>query len=170
MDTLWAPWRMEYIKQEKALGCIFCTYPAQTGDRDNLLLGRSAHSFVMLNRFPYNSGHLMVIPRRHVSDLAALAEAEFDDLQRLLRMSAAIVGEAYHPQGMNVGMNIGQIAGAGIADHLHWHVVPRWGGDTNFMPVLGETKVLVEHLLEAFDRLRPRFDVALSQIPGPGAT
>ncbi|MBI5546263.1 MAG: HIT domain-containing protein [Deltaproteobacteria bacterium] len=158
MQTLWAPWRMEYIKQDKPQGCIFCTYPAQENDRANLVLGRSLHGFVMLNRFPYNSGHLMVIPRRHVSELSALPEAEYDDLQRLLRASVGVLFEVYRPEGMNVGMNLGRIAGAGIADHLHWHAVPRWGGDTNFMPVIGETKVMVEHLEGAYDRLRPRFE------------
>lgn len=162
MQTLWAPWRMEYIKQDKPQGCIFCTLPAEDRDRDNLVLGRSEHAFAMLNRFPYNSGHLMVIPRRHVADLGALPEAEFEDLQRLLRAAAAVLGEVYRPEGMNVGMNLGRIAGAGIAEHLHWHLVPRWGGDTNFMPVVAETKVMVEHLDQAWERLRPRFDAALA--------
>lgn len=161
MDTLWAPWRMEYITQEKPQGCIFCLFPAAAQDRENLLLGRSAHSFVMFNRFPYNSGHLMVIPRRHVCDLAALPEEEFEDLQRLLRLSVGVLQAHYRPEGMNVGMNLGRTAGAGIDQHLHWHAVPRWNGDTNFMPVIGQTKVMVEHLLEAYDRLRPLFDRAL---------
>lgn len=162
MQTLWAPWRMEYIKQDKPQGCIFCTLPAEERDRDNLVLGRSAHAFAMLNRFPYNSGHLMVIPRRHVADLGALPEAEFLDLQRLLRAATAVLAEAYRPEGMNLGMNLGRIAGAGIAEHLHWHLVPRWGGDTNFMPVIAETKVMVEHLDQAWERLRARFDAALA--------
>ena len=162
MQTLWAPWRMDYIKQEKPRGCIFCLFPAEESDRDNLLLARSAHSFAMLNRFPYNSGHLMVIPRRHVSDLNALPEAEHADLQRLLRIAVAVLSDDYKPEGMNIGMNLGRIAGAGIDQHLHWHVVPRWGGDTNFMPVVGDTKVMVEHLAGAFDRLRPKFDAALA--------
>ena len=163
MQTLWAPWRMDYIKQEKPRGCIFCLFPAEESDRDNLLLARSAHSFAMLNRFPYNSGHLMVIPRRHVADFTGLPEAELTDLQRLLRLSVSVLGEDYRPEGMNIGMNLGKIAGAGIAEHLHWHVVPRWGGDTNFMPVIAETKVMVEHLCGAFDRLRPKFDAALAK-------
>ena len=158
MQTLWAPWRMEYIKQEKPQGCIFCLYPAEANDPDNLVLGRSAHAFAMLNKFPYNSGHLMVIPRRHVSDLAALPEEEFADLQRLLRGAVGILQSVYQPEGLNVGMNLGRIAGAGIDQHLHWHAVPRWGGDTNFMPVIGETKVMVEHLMGSYERLRPKFD------------
>ena len=158
MQTLWAPWRMEYINQEKPQECIFCTFPTLENDRDNLLLGRSAHSFAMLNRFPYNNGHLMVIPRRHVAQLSALSAEEYADLQALLREAVAILGEEYKPEGMNVGMNLGRVAGAGIDQHLHWHAVPRWGGDTNFMPVIGETKVMVDHLLGSFERLRPRFD------------
>ena len=158
MKTLWAPWRMEFIEKEKPAGCIFCLYPAEVRDRENLVLGRSAHSFVMLNRYPYNNGHLMVIPRRHVSDLCALSEEEYGDLQRLLRAATAILLEIYQPEGLNVGMNLGRIAGAGIDQHLHWHAVPRWGGDTNFMPVIGETKVMVEHLFCSYDRLRPKFD------------
>jgi len=158
MQNLWAPWRMEYIQQDKPDGCIFCRYPAEANDRENLVLGRSAHAFAVLNRFPYNSGHLMVIPRRHLADLSALPEEEFADLQRLLRASVAILIDVYRPDGMNVGMNLGRVAGAGIDQHLHWHAVPRWGGDTNFMPVIGETKVMVEHLTGSFDRLRPRFD------------
>lgn len=158
MQTLWAPWRMEYINQEKPTGCIFCLFPAESKDRENLVLGRSAHAFAMLNKFPYNSGHLMVIPRRHVSDLSMLPEEEFADLQGLLRSAVGVLLDVYKPEGMNVGMNLGRIAGAGIDQHLHWHCVPRWGGDTNFMPVIGETKVMVEHLQGAFERLRPKFD------------
>lgn len=164
MEHLFAPWRMEFIKGEKPKGCIFCLFPAETGeraDRRNLILGRSAHSFVILNKFPYNSGHLMVIPRRHASELGALPDGEFQDLHRLLQLAVEQVRQAYQPQGFNIGMNLGAVAGAGIADHLHYHVVPRWGGDTNFMPVLGEAKVIIEHLQSAWERLRPLFDRAL---------
>jgi ATP adenylyltransferase len=163
MQTLWAPWRMDFIKSDKPDGCIFCRFPADTRDRENLVLGRSAHSFVMLNKFPYNNGHLMVIPRRHSADLAALPEPEFSDLHRLLAVSLTVLGQAYGPEGFNVGMNLGRIAGAGIAEHLHYHIVPRWGGDTNFMPVLAETKVMVEHLDSSFERLRSLFDAALQR-------
>ena len=165
MDALWAPWRMDFIKGERPEGCIFCLFPAEEGeecDRRNLVLGRSSHAFAILNRFPYNSGHLMVIPRRHTAALGGLEEAEFLDLHRLLRLSVELVQEAYLPQGLNVGMNMGSAAGAGIADHLHYHVVPRWGGDTNFMPVLAETKVMVEHLSQAWERMRRLFDRALA--------
>lgn len=161
MEVLWAPWRMELIKAEKPKGCIFCDFPAQSGaeaERQNLVLGRSALSFVMLNKFPYNSGHLMVVPRRHTADFASLQPEELADLHRLVQLSVRVLAESYRPEGMNVGMNLGAAAGAGIVDHLHYHLVPRWGGDTNFMPVLGETKVIIEHLLSAYDRLRPLFD------------
>jgi len=157
---------MEFINAPKPEGCIFCRFPAETSDRENLVLGRSAHAFVILNKYPYNNGHLMVIPRRHVADLSLLPEEEFQDLHRLLRASVQQLAAAYQPQGFNLGMNLGRVAGAGIADHLHYHVVPRWGGDTNFMPVLAETKVMIEHLGSSYDRLRVLFD-ALAQEPPP---
>lgn len=162
METLFAPWRLAFVESgEKPKGCIFCLFPAESRDRENLVLGRSAHSFVILNRYPYNNGHLMVVPRAHVSDLGALEEEPFADLQRLLRTSCQVIREAYGPDAMNVGMNLGRAAGAGIADHLHWHVVPRWSGDVNFMPVLAETRVIPEHLDATWARLRPLFDRAL---------
>src|SRR5712692_2983926 len=110
MQELWAPWRLEFVKQEKPQGCIFCLFPADTKDAENLVLGRSAKSFVMLNKFPYNNGHLMVIPRRHTADLAGLPEDEFSDLHRLLQTSVGVLNEAYRPTGMNVGMNLGRSA------------------------------------------------------------
>jgi len=161
VQTLWAPWRMEFIKADKPQGCIFCVFPAEERDRENLILARTAHSFVMLNRFPYNNGHLMVIPRRHGGDLTALPQDEFIDLHRLLCTSVEVLREAYGPEGFNVGMNLGKVAGAGIAEHVHYHIVPRWGGDSNFMPVLAETKVMVEHLTSSFDRLKPGFEKRL---------
>lgn len=160
MDALWAPWRMEFLDAKKPAGCIFCLFPAEEGleaDRRNLIVARTPHSFAILNRYPYNNGHLMVIPRRHTADLGALPDAELDDLHRLLRRSVRVLEDAYHPDGLNLGMNLGKVAGAGIADHLHYHVVPRWGGDTNFMPVLAATKVMVEHLSQSFEKLHVRF-------------
>lgn len=165
MDVLWAPWRMEFIKAEAPAGCIFCDFPAQTGadaDRKNLVLGRSPLSFAILNKFPYNNGHLMVIPRRHTAEFTSLSPEESQDLHRLLQLSVRILSEAYRPDGFNVGMNLGRSAGAGIADHLHYHVVPRWNGDTNFMPAIAQTKVMIEHLQASHDRLRPLFDQALA--------
>lgn len=167
MEQLWAPWRMELVgKGEQPPGCIFCALPAAQAapgerasvDRQNLILGRTARTFAILNRFPYNNGHLMVVPRRHVSDLDALDEADLCELDAMLRVAHRLVRRSYKPHGTNLGMNLGRPAGAGIADHLHWHVVPRWEGDTNFMPVLDGTKVMVEHLHACWDRLRPLFD------------
>jgi len=162
MDNLWAPWRGEFIHAEKRADCIFCTFPAEANDPENLILGRTPHSFAILNRYPYNNGHLMVIPRRHTDDFTSLSEVELLDLHRLLQRAIGILREAYRPHGFNVGMNLGAVAGAGIAGHLHHHVVPRWGGDTNFMPVVGHAKVMIEHLQTTYEKLRPAFDAALT--------
>jgi ATP adenylyltransferase len=158
-QPLWAPWRMEFIRSEKPKECIFCEFPAAppSEDRKNLLVHRSPHAFTLLNKFPYNSGHVMVIPRAHVSDLGALAPDAWDDLQAELRLAADVVKSVYKPEGLNVGMNLGKVAGAGIEEHLHWHVVPRWGGDNNFMPVLADVRVVVEALDEAWQRLSAGF-------------
>lgn len=164
MDELWAPWRRDFIGAEKPQGCIFCLFPAQTGedaDRTNLILGRTARSFVILNKYPYNNGHVMVIPRRHTADFGSLSTEEMGDLHALLQTTLGLVRELYKPDGVNVGMNLGKSAGAGIEEHLHWHVVPRWNGDTNFMPVLSHTRVMIEHLDQSYSSLRPRFDAAL---------
>ena len=156
---LWAPWRMEFIRGEKPKGCIFCDFPAAppAQDRANLVVHRSGHAFTCLNRYPYNSGHLMVIPRAHVADLQALSAEAHGDLSEELRRAVAVVKAVYAPDGLNVGMNLGRAAGAGIADHLHWHVVPRWAGDNNFMPVLADQRVVVEALEEAWTRLAAGF-------------
>jgi len=158
---LWAPWRMEYILAPKRDGCIFCDFPAEQGeeaDRRNLVAHRSSHAFTILNRFPYNSGHVMVVPRAHVDRLEDLSAEAWADLNEELRRAMAVLRSVYRPQGFNAGMNLGEVAGAGIKEHLHWHVVPRWGGDTNFMPVLADAKVIVEHLEEAWERIRKGFE------------
>ena len=174
MEQLWAPWRMELIEKDKVArpaGCIFCDLPRAADDRGNLVLGRSRHTFAILNRYPYNNGHLMVVPARHTADLFALSTEECAELAEMVRVAVRLVGRAYQAHGYNVGMNLGQAAGAGIADHLHWHVVPRWNGDTNFMPVLNDTKVMIEHLQASWDRLRPLFDTeyttGATQVPAP---
>ena len=158
---LWAPWRMEFIRSEKRKGCIFCDFPAapEAQDRANLVVHRTPHAFTCLNRYPYNSGHLMVIPRAHVADLAALSAEAHAGLQDELRRAVAVVQKVYAPEGMNVGMNLGRAGGAGIVDHLHWHVVPRWVGDNNFMPVLADQRVVVEALDASWERLRAGFAV-----------
>jgi|SRR5581483_11361733 len=158
MEPLWAPWRMAYVGSASTeRGCIFCA--ALTGDpRERLLLGTTARSLVMLNRYPYQNGHLMIAPRRHTNDLPGLPAAEHVDLAETVRRALASLGTAFHPDGFNVGLNLGACAGAGVVDHLHWHIVPRWSGDTNFMPVLADVRVIPQHLLETYDRLRAAFD------------
>jgi ATP adenylyltransferase len=149
MERLWAPWRMEYIGQAregKDKGCLFCEKPKEGDDEKALILARSELSFAMLNRYPYNSGHLMVAPFRHVGELEEVEDDESLDMQRLMQRCVKALKEAMQPDGFNIGMNLGVVAGAGIPDHLHWHVVPRWQGDTNFMPITGDTKVLPDLL------------------------
>jgi ATP adenylyltransferase len=150
---LWAPWRLEYIRQADELeGCVFCT-AARGPDEATLVVHRGSHAFVLLNRFPYSSGHLMVAPYRHVGDFAELADEEALEAHRLAADGMTALAATYAPHGHNVGWNLGRAAGAGIVDHVHLHVVPRWGGDTNFMPVLADVKVLPEHLDETRARL-----------------
>ncbi len=158
MKQIWAPWRMAYIDQNsKEAGCIFCNKLKETDGRLTLVLAETAHSVVMLNKFPYNNGHLLLAPKKHENQLSSLAQEEYLDLCLALRKSIDILLSALKPGGINLGMNLGRCAGAGVEDHLHWHVVPRWEGDTNFMPVVGETRVMPQHLLESYDRLSPYF-------------
>jgi ATP adenylyltransferase len=142
---------MTYIDQgskEKELGCIFCDKSKDGNFRETLVVAQTTHSVVMLNKYPYNNGHLLLAPKRHEKHLSSLSGEEYVDLNEALRRSVDIVRKVFNPGGINLGMNLGQCAGAGIEDHLHWHVVPRWDGDTNFMPVVAETKVMPQHLLE----------------------
>jgi len=163
MKKLWAPWRLEYIKMANQInhkGCIFCDFPAvdPLQDRKNLILLRSELGFVMLNKYPYNNGHLMVVPYQHTSSLEKLSAAERLELMTLLQTSTQVLQQAFSPHGFNIGMNLGRIAGAGIDEHLHFHIVPRWNGDTNFMPVLGDTKVISTGLDETWVNLYPLFN------------
>lgn len=153
MKYLWAPWRLQYIKAAPVEGCIFCALPREGRDREHRILVQGERAFAILNTFPYNSGHLMVVPRRHVAQPGELEDPEILEVFHLTTAAMQAVEETYHPAGFNIGLNIGRAAGAGIADHLHIHVVPRWIGDTNFMPVVGEVKVLPEDLTETYDRL-----------------
>ena len=152
---------MQYIQQassgDEPEGCLFCTVAAVGDDEASMILTRGAHAFVLMNAFPYNPGHVMVAPYRHVGDAEQLTDDEFTDVGRLQRAALRALREEMSPHGYNVGMNLGRVAGAGIPDHVHWHVVPRWTGDTNFMPVVGETRVLPESLEDTFRKLRPRF-------------
>ena len=150
---LWAPWRLEYIKQaDEQPGCVFCD-AAAGDDKERLVVHRGELAFVLLNKFPYSSGHLMVAPYRHVGELAGLTDEEALEVHRLAVEGVTALGEVYGPEGHNLGWNLGRVAGAGVIDHIHLHVVPRWAGDTNFMPVLADVKVLPEYLLETRRRL-----------------
>jgi ATP adenylyltransferase len=163
MQVLWAPWRMEYILEAKGQteeGCIFCSLPRAQADRDHLILWRSRRTFVILNRFPYNPGHLMVVPYAHSADLDLLVPDELTDLMLCLRRAVSCLRRAMNPDGYNIGINLGRTAGAGVPGHVHYHVVPRWEGDLNFMPVLAETKVIPQHLLRTYDQLVPYFQEA----------
>ena len=158
MKQLWAPWRMAYINDDaKDAGCIFCTLYRQDDQRAALVLAQTSHSVVMMNKYPYNNGHLLLAPKRHENNPDKLPSEEFIDLNEALLRSIEIVRSAFYPGGINLGMNLGKCAGAGIEDHLHWHIVPRWEGDTNFMPVIAETRVMPQHLLDSYDRLQPFF-------------
>jgi ATP adenylyltransferase len=147
---LWAPWRLEYVQHADEIGrCIFCE-PVE-----ELLVHAGEHALVVLNKFPYSSGHLLVAPRRHLADLGALSDEEVVEIHRLAARGIDALRAEYAPHGFNLGWNLGRVAGAGIEDHVHLHVVPRWNGDTSFMPVLGDVKVLPEALLRTAERLRP---------------
>jgi len=157
MKTLWAPWRMEYILSDKSGGCMFCELPKQDRDRENLILYRSTHIFVMMNRYPYNNGHLMVVPHVHTPSFDGLTDEALLDFIKTTQLSVNALRKALAPEGFNIGINIGKVAGAGMEEHVHLHMVPRWGGDTSFMTVLGEVRVIPEHVLETYDKLFAAF-------------
>jgi len=160
--VLWAPWRLSYVSQpDAASGCIFCDKPGAedpSARRDDLVLRVTEHVSVIMNLFPYASGHLLVAPRQHTADYVALSAHTSAELQAELQRAVRVLTRAFAPAGFNIGMNLGRPAGAGIADHLHWHVVPRWIGDTNFMPMLADTRVMPEHLAATYQRLLPLFE------------
>ena len=158
MDQLWSPWRFEYVTRTKGKtsDCVFCAAPRPPSP-ESLVVFEGASTFVILNLFPYNNGHLMIVPYRHVASMAALEPAELHEVAWLIQQSEIVLAEAYGPHGINVGINLGSSAGAGVLDHLHVHLVPRWNGDTNFMTVVGQTRVLPEDLSQAVARLRPLF-------------
>jgi ATP adenylyltransferase len=153
---LWAPWRLEYIEQaDEQPGCVFCDEAAGSlAPEASLLVHAGDGAIVLMNKYPYSSGHLMVSPRRHVGDLSELTDEEALEIHRLAVAGVDGLNRVYGPGGFNLGWNLGWVAGAGIADHIHLHVVPRWAGDTNFMPVLADVKIIPEHLLATRDRLR----------------
>jgi ATP adenylyltransferase len=154
VERLWAPWRMRYIENaDNCDGCIFCAKPAEEKDAENLIVVRGEHAFIMMNAFPYSNGHLMVSPYQHTATLNELSDSEMLDLMVLTRNGVNLLKEAFKPDGFNIGINMGRIAGAGIADHVHIHIVPRWSGDTNFMTVLGDVRVIPESLQVVYERL-----------------
>jgi ATP adenylyltransferase len=157
MERIWSPWRHSYVtRATDSPGCVFCT-ARTTGDGPQLIVHEGALAYVILNKFPYNAGHLMVVPHRHIAQLALLERDELTEMAVLTQLSERVLNAAFTPQGINVGMNLGRPAGAGIVDHLHIHLVPRWNGDTNFMTVVGEVRVLPEELPVTAERLRPLF-------------
>jgi ATP adenylyltransferase len=157
MDILWAPWRLNYIlvaKDKPADSCFVCDALGASDDRENLVVLRTERSVVMLNRFPYNNGHLLIAPQAHKGQLEQLTDEEMLDLMRCLRRMTTVLRAVLEPHGFNIGVNLGRTAGAGLPGHFHWHMVPRWEGDTNFMPVLAETKVINQSLQALYDLLR----------------
>ena len=159
MKQLWAPWRMEYVKSEKSDECIFCSLPKENKDTKNYILHRGQSAFIIMNIFPYNSAHVMVSPFRHIGCLTEQDSDESKEMSHLTHRSIEIMRAVINPEGFNVGYNIGKAAGAGYDEHIHCHIVPRWTGDTNFMPVLGETKVHPEHLKTTYKKLLPHFKI-----------
>ena len=158
MERLWTPWRMQYIAGDKSEGCIFCAAVALQNDRETLILHRGQHAFVMLNKYPYNNGHLLVVPYAHSADLSALSAEAQGELMALLAQGIGWLKRASQPDGFNAGLNLGKAGGAGVTEHLHFHVVPRWAGDTNFMTITGEARVLPEWLDDTWSRLRAEID------------
>jgi len=158
MERLWSPWRLAYVTSASGpiQGCVFCN--TNEPGRDELILVRGRFSYVVLNLYPYNNGHLMIVPNRHIPTLEATTADEREEVMRLTRHAEIAISEAYKPQGMNIGINLGRPAGAGVVDHLHVHVVPRWNGDTSFMTVVGEVRVLPEDLAATKKRLQPIFE------------
>lgn len=158
MDRLWAPWRLEYVLgEEKEEGCIFCTKPAEDRDVENLIVHRALGAYTIMNKFPYANGHMLVCPYRHVSDICELDEQENSLLVQEVCRAITVVRDVMSPEGLNVGLNLGEAAGAGIEEHLHYHIVPRWEGDHNFMAVLADVKVIPEHLIRSSQKIRDAF-------------
>ena len=154
MERIWAPWRQSYVSNNRSdTSCIFCPGHEGINDRERLILARSDHSLIMLNRYPYTGGHLMVAPLRHTAELDDLSDAELLDMMYLLRRGRSLLKRVANPDGFNVGINLGKAAGAGVEDHLHIHIVPRWNGDSNFMTVVGDVRVIPDGLTEAYERL-----------------
>jgi ATP adenylyltransferase len=157
-ETIWAPWRAKFILGKKEKGCIFCNRFKKKDSVENLIVYRGDLNFVILNKFPYNSGHTMVVPNRHLAQLEKLTREEADEFFDLTRLTVKVLKKALKPHSLNIGMNLGRSSGAGIPEHLHMHVVPRWLGDSNFMPVIGKTKVISVSLELVYDAIKKEFD------------
>jgi ATP adenylyltransferase len=157
MKHTWAPWRIEYIRMEKPRGCILCDKPKEKRDAENYILFRGEKNFIMLNAYPYNPGHLLIAPYRHIAGLEELTESERNEHYKLVTRSVEVLKAQLKPAGFNLGANLGRVAGAGIDDHFHSHIVPRWQGDDNFMPVLADTKVIPQALADTYTGLKGKF-------------
>jgi ATP adenylyltransferase len=157
MEQIWAPWRIQYIQMEKPRGCILCEKPGENRDAQNYILYRGRQNFVIMNSYPYNPGHLMVAPYRHLANLDELADDELHEHFEIVSRCTRLLREVFCPQGFNIGINLGKVAGAGIDEHVHTHIVPRWQGDTNFMPVISSMRVIPEAVAETYQKLKDRF-------------
>ncbi len=157
MEQIWAPWRIQYIQMGKPEGCILCQKPRDTSDTPNYILYRGDKNFVIMNNYPYNPGHLMVAPYRHVATLEELNSEELHEHFEIVSRSVRVLRQAFNPHGFNIGINIGKAAGAGIEDHIHTHIVPRWPGDTNFMPIISDARVIPQALADTYEQLAGKF-------------
>ena len=164
MDRLWTPWRSTYIAAKKADGCVFCNAAASDQDQDSLIVHRAKLNFILLNRYPYTNGHVMIAPYQHVSRLNELPEDATAEIMQLARAAEQVLQRVYVPDGLNLGLNLGEAAGAGIADHLHLHALPRWRGDANFMTSIGDTRVIPEMLNETYAKVRAGFAAMLTDV------
>lgn len=158
LTHLWAPWRMEFIKGKATAGCVFCDLPKQKNDRENLILMRAKDSYIIMNKFPYNNGHLLIVPNAHIAEFPEVPDAVLTEMNHLTKLGIRALERCYKPQGFNVGINLGEAAGAGVKGHVHTHIVPRWSGDTNFMPVVAETKSLPQHIMASFDQIQEELE------------
>ena len=159
MKQMWAPWRMDYIKNVQQQGCFMCAAFADDHDEDNLIVQRGEHCAIIMNRYPYNNGHLMVSPYRHIANMEELSSEEQLEMMTLATRCVTLLKKIMCPHGFNIGINIGEVAGAGLKDHIHLHVVPRWSGDTNFMPVFGQTKVIPQDITDVWHLLQDAMKV-----------
>ena len=157
MDRIWAPWRMDYIESSKEPGCVFCEKSQSKKDKKNLVLYRGMETFILMNLYPYTNGHLMIAPYLHTSDVNELTEIANKEIMQFAKDCFNILKSKLRAEGFNFGANLGKVAGAGIDQHIHYHIVPRWSGDTNFMPVISDTKVMIEKLNKTWERLKPEF-------------